>query len=95
MQNKHHGSSCTSTINCLIFPIPSYLLSPHPQVKAEDADDGVNGTVTYHFHISTLPDVMEAFDLNSDTGDLSLKKNVQELGRCFRAWPNLTWPPRT
>lgn len=54
-------------------------------MKAEDADAGVNGTVSYHFHISTLPDTMEAFSLNSDTGELSLKKNVHELGVCWLA----------
>ncbi|XP_063848744.1 fat-like cadherin-related tumor suppressor homolog isoform X3 [Scylla paramamosain] len=50
------------------------------RVEAEDPDAGSNGTVTYHFHISTLPDTMEAFSLDTTTGDVALKKNIEELG---------------
>ncbi|KAG0721076.1 Protocadherin Fat 1 [Chionoecetes opilio] len=50
------------------------------RVEAEDVDSGVNGTVSYDFHISTPPDTMEAFSLNAETGELSLKKNIPELG---------------
>ncbi|XP_064094852.1 fat-like cadherin-related tumor suppressor homolog isoform X3 [Macrobrachium nipponense] len=50
------------------------------KVFAQDADAGENGTVTYHFHDSTLPDIRASFDINSTTGEIILKKNAQDLG---------------
>ncbi|XP_042222155.1 fat-like cadherin-related tumor suppressor homolog isoform X3 [Homarus americanus] len=50
------------------------------KVFAVDADKGENGTVSYNFHSSALPDTMDAFSINSRTGEISLKRNAHDLG---------------
>nr|XP_053631087.1 fat-like cadherin-related tumor suppressor homolog isoform X2 [Cherax quadricarinatus] len=50
------------------------------KVVAGDADAGENGTVSYRFHSSALPDTMAAFSLNSVTGEVTMKRNARDLG---------------
>lgn len=46
-----------------------------------DADSGENGTVSYRFHSSSLPDTMDAFSVNSRTGEITLRRNARDLGK--------------
>lgn len=50
------------------------------KVSAVDADSDENGTISYRFHSSSLPDTMDAFSINSRTGEVSLRRNAHELG---------------
>ena len=50
-----------------------------PQFTADDQDAGENGTVSFRYHESTLEEVLEAFELDHRTGDLTLRMNAADL----------------
>ncbi|XP_036069869.1 protocadherin alpha-C2 isoform X18 [Oryzias melastigma] len=46
------------------------------QVNATDLDDGINGEVTYSFGGEVKDTIRELFEINSDTGEIIVKENV-------------------
>uniref|UniRef100_A0A8C7Y9S9 Cadherin domain-containing protein n=1 Tax=Oryzias sinensis TaxID=183150 RepID=A0A8C7Y9S9_9TELE len=46
------------------------------QVNATDLDDGINGEVTYSFGGEVKDKIRELFEINSDTGEIIVKGNI-------------------